>query len=496
MTGADNNNSPIAVVATEAPTESPPSVDNASKNAEENKQDEKSEENTSDALVEKTEMMTIQGTSNKIRVGGKGVTAGKIDWAEEQARQLADKTSVIYSECRSFEELELPDNLLKGVYAMGFKQPSKIQGKAFPIILKEHKDLLAQSQSGTGKTAAFSLGMLAKVDETKKYPQALCLSPARELAKQTYDVCCSIGKYTETKVFLAVAGQRFDRSHRFEEQIMIGTPGTILGYMKNRNLDPKQVTMLVFDEADQMLDHGNMQDDSIRIRKQLAREHQTLLFSATFSERVMRFATKVCPEAVKITIRQEELALDGISQYAIKCPDGDSRYSVLQDIYGGISIGQVIIFVETKSTADKLHRRMTADGHSVTVLYGGNQQAKVRMEASDRDRVLDDFKTGRSKVLITTNVLARGIDIDQVNMVINYDLPIRYENNQRMGVDYETYLHRIGRTGRFGRRGVAITFVYNRESADNMEKLKKYFGKPVSELSSDDPEAFSEAFSI
>ncbi|KNC75882.1 hypothetical protein SARC_11600, partial [Sphaeroforma arctica JP610] len=398
-----------------------------------------------DALAEQTETLTIMGTADKFSIAGKGAIGGRIDWTEEQERQQADKNSVIYSECQSFEELNLSETLLKGVYAMGFKKPSNIQAKAFPIILKENKDLLAQSQSGTGKTAAFSLGMLAKIDLTQQHPQALCVSPARELAKQTFDVCSEIGRFTDIGLHLAVSGQKRDRNLVIKEQIVIGTPGSVIDLLKSKKINGDHIKMLVFDEADQMLDVSSMQADSIRIRKQLNPNHQTLMFSATFTPRVLEFASKVCPEAVQITIEVKKQALDAISQFVIECPNQYSKYNVVTDIYDSVQIGQLIIFVNKKQTAQELCDKLTQAGHSVCSLFGGNAQDKYSMEAATRDRELDDFKSGRKKVLVTTNVLSRGIDIDQVNMVINYDLPIRFsEQGKPLGVDTEVYLHRIG----------------------------------------------------
>eukprot|EP00124_Ichthyophonus_hoferi_P001009 Ihof_evm4s45 gene=Ihof_evmTU4s45 len=416
-----------------------------------------------------------QEKAPKEKTGEQGISlkdksVKQIDWDVEVEVQRQDPNSPIYSKCQSFDELKINPDLLKGVYAMGFNRPSKIQETTLPMIVQSPPcDLLAQSQSGTGKTAAFSLGMLSRVKPDKHYPQAICLSPTRELARQTFDVCVKMGKYTDIKVLIGVQGERFPRGHSFEQQVIIGTPGTVTNWLKLRFFDPRKVVMLVFDEADQMLDVG-MRADSLRIKKALG-AHQTLLFSATYAESVRIFAEQVLKGANMVTLKKKELTLDGIRQFWVDCSDSEQRYEVLLDIYGAISVGQVIIFCERVETAYTLAQRMKEEGHEVGVLFGGSAKGRF-MEASERDEIMASFRDAKIRVLISTDVLARGIDISQVNVVINYDIPIHWDTRR---ADSETYLHRIGRTGRFGRRGLGINFCYDSRSRDAMRDIEKFF---------------------
>jgi ATP-dependent RNA helicase DDX19/DBP5 len=202
---------------------------------------------------------------------------------------------------------------------------------------------------------------------------------------------------------------------------------------------------------------------------------QIVLFSATFPERVRKFADRFAPNANQISLKQEELSVEGIKQFYMDCNDEAHKYDVLVALYSLLTIGQSIIFVRTRATADEIARRMTAEGHTVISLHG-------KQEPAERDFVIDSFRSGKSKVLITTNVLARGIDILQVNLVINYDMPL--DGNGRP--DPETYLHRIGRTGRFGRTGVSINFVHDKTSWEHMRAIEEYFGRPIMRVPTDD----------
>jgi len=202
---------------------------------------------------------------------------------------------------------------------------------------------------------------------------------------------------------------------------------------------------------------------------------QIALFSATFSQDLWKFALRFAPNANQISLKTEELSAEGIKQFYMDCKSEEQKFEILSAIYGLLTIGQSIIFVSRRDVADMLGRKMTNEGHRVIVLHG-------QFEAEDRDKVMDDFRSGKAKVLITTNVLARGIDVLQVNLVINYDLPL----DGRGRPDPETYLHRIGRTGRFGRTGVSINFVHDEKSFKEMKAIEKYFGKDIIRVPTDD----------
>lgn len=376
----------------------------------------------------------------------------------------ADPNSPLYS-VKSFEELGLKEELLKGLYAMKYNKPSKIQERALPLLLKNPpQNMIGQSQSGTGKTAAFSLTMLSRVDENQSYCQALCLAPARELARQTMEVIETMGRFTKIRTRLLVPGT-YDATTQFNEQIIVATPGTVLDLLRKRRLDPSHIKVFVLDEADNMLDLQGMADQCVRVKKVLPRDAQLVLFSATFPTEVRAYAEKFVPNANSLELKQEELNVDGIKQLYMDCDGEKNKFEVLCELYGLLTIGSSIIFVRTKATADKLYEKMSSQGHKVSVLHGS-------LENDRRDQLIDDFREGRSKVLITTNVLARGIDIASVSMVVNYDLPVDKDGK----ADPSTYLHRIGRTGRFGRVGVSISFVHDRQSYIVLEAIREYFG--------------------
>eukprot|EP00163_Fabomonas_tropica_P007734 TRINITY_DN1740_c4_g1_i1.p1 TRINITY_DN1740_c4_g1~~TRINITY_DN1740_c4_g1_i1.p1 ORF type:complete len:262 (+),score=85.53 TRINITY_DN1740_c4_g1_i1:196-981(+) len=233
--------------------------------------------------------------------------------------------------------------------------------------------------------------------------------------------------------------------------------------------------MFVLDEADVMLDQQGLGDQTIKIKKTLPKDVQVLLFSATYAKRVREFATKVVPNPSIITVKREKLSVSGIRQFYIKCGTEEQKLQLLGDIYAFLTIGSSIIFVQTRKAAQHIHKVMTDDGHTVSLLHGAD------METSERDRTLDNFRLGKTKVLITTNVLARGIDIMSVTLVVNYDVPVDRQGN----ADPETYLHRIGRSGRFGRKGVAINLIDNQKSMDVLNEIAAHFKKEIKEIPND-----------
>lgn len=391
------------------------------------------------------------------------------------AGNVSDLTNPLYVGVSSFEDMNLNQDLLKGVYAAGFEKPSKIQEKAIPLLLHNPPaNLIGQSQSGTGKTAAFTLAMLSRINTELKAPQAIILAPARELARQIMNVVCTLGKFYPATVQLAVK-ESIARGQKVNENVIIGTPGTILDLIKRRQIQTANIKFFVLDEADNMLDQQGLGDQSIRVRNMVPKTCQIALFSATFSSSLWQFALRFTPNANQISLKTEELSVEGIKQFYMDCKNEEEKFEILSAIYGLLTIGQSIIFVRRRDVADMLGRRMTNEGHKVVVLHG-------KFEADQRDNVMDDFRLGKAKVLITTNVLARGIDISQVNLVINYDMPV--DGNGMP--DPETYLHRIGRTGRFGRIGVSINFVHDKKSFAEMKAIEKYFGKEIIRVPTDD----------
>lgn len=469
---------PAATEKTEKPaesTESKPQSSDADKSKDEvvkteetveEPKEEKAEEKTEEKAEEKIEDKTEEKPADDVNPPQpetnliKSTYEVKVKLADLQA----DPNSPLFS-VKSFEELGLDEELLKGLYAMKFNKPSKIQEKALPLLLKNPAtNMIGQSQSGTGKTAAFSLTMLSRVDQLEKAVQAICLAPARELARQTLEVIQTMGRFTKITSRLVIPGT-YSASTVFDEQILVGTPGTLLDLIKKRKVNTLKVKVFVLDEADNMLDAQGLGDQCVRVKRVLPKTAQLVLFSATFPTEVREYAEKFVPNANSLELKQEELNVDGIKQLYMDCDSEAHKFEVLSELYGLLTIGSSIIFVRTKATADKLYKLMKEEGHTVSVLHGG-------LENQDRDRLIDDFREGRSKVLITTNVLARGIDIASVSMVVNYDLPVDQDNKP----DPSTYLHRIGRTGRFGRVGVSISFVHDKRSYETLQAIQEYFG--------------------
>ncbi|XP_064778507.1 ATP-dependent RNA helicase DDX19A-like isoform X3 [Oncorhynchus masou masou] len=377
-----------------------------------------------------------------------------------------DPKSPLYS-VKTFEELRLKDELLRGVYDMGFNRPSKIQENALPMMLAEPpQNLIAQSQSGTGKTAAFALAMLSHVDPANKWTQCLCIAPTYELALQTGKVIEQMGKfYPEVKLAYAIRGNKLDRGTKLQEQIVIGTPGTVLDWCsKLKIIDPKKISVFVLDEADVMIATQGHQDQSIRIQRMLPNECQMLLFSATFEDSVWKFAERVVPDPNIIKLKREEETLDTIKQYYVLCNDKDEKFTALCNIYGAITIAQAMIFCHTRRTAGWLSAELTKEGHVVALLSG-------EMTVEQRAAIIERFREGKEKVLVTTNVCSRGIDVEQVSVVINFDLPIDKDGN----ADNETYLHRIGRTGRFGKRGLAVNMIDSKHSMNILNQIEEHF---------------------
>lgn len=393
--------------------------------------------------------------------------------------QRQDPNSPLYS-VKSFERLHLKSEILKGIYAMGFNAPSRIQETALPILLADPpQNLIAQSQSGTGKTAAFVITMVSRVDTTLKYPQVLCLSPTYELAVQIGEATAKLAQFLPNiNIKIAVRGESISPYEQLSEHIIIGTPGKLVDWsLKFRIFDLTKIKVFVLDEADIMIAAQGHHDQCIRIHKQLSRKCQMLLFSATYDQAVMDFAQYIVPSPNVIRLRREEEALNNIKQYYVRCSSPEDKYKAIENIYGSITIGQAIIFCHSRKMADWLAGKMSADGHAVGVLSG-------ELTVEQRLLALDRFRMGIEKVLITTNVLSRGIDVEQVTIVVNFDLPVNANGN----ADCETYLHRIGRTGRFGKNGIAINLIHSQKTMRICREIENHFNKSIKEINADNAE--------
>ncbi|KAK9782431.1 putative P-loop containing nucleoside triphosphate hydrolase protein [Seiridium cardinale] len=431
-----------------------------------------------------------EGSIAAAQTDGAGEQAGgsnlqEVDYdVEVSLNELQQNQNHPLGSAKSFEELGLPDAVLQGLIALHFHKPSKVQEKALPLMLADPpQNMIAQSQSGTGKTAAFVTTVLSRIDLSQPHqPQALILAPTRELARQIQGVVQLIGQFCPNLIVEAAIPGVIGRDQKVQASVICATPGTVMDLIRRRQIDVSQLRVLVIDEADNMLDQQGLGDQCTRVKKfsMLPKSVQILLFSATFPDVVLRYAAKFAPSANQIKLKVQELTVRGISQMFMDCPSESNKYAILCQLYGLLTIGSSIIFVKTRESANEIQRRMTEDGHKVTALHGA-------FEGNARDALIDEFRTGRTKVLITTNVLARGIDVSSVNMVINYDVPMKGPGDREP--DAETYLHRIGRTGRFGRVGVSITFIFDKKSFEALQDIAEKYEIDLIRLVPDDWDA-------
>eukprot|EP00601_Ochromonadales_sp_CCMP2298_P013938 CAMPEP_0173235146 /NCGR_PEP_ID=MMETSP1142-20121109/10667_1 /TAXON_ID=483371 /ORGANISM="non described non described, Strain CCMP2298" /LENGTH=563 /DNA_ID=CAMNT_0014165361 /DNA_START=31 /DNA_END=1722 /DNA_ORIENTATION=- len=387
--------------------------------------------------------------------------------------------------------LKIPPPILESLtLEMRFEKPSEIQASTLPLILDRH-NVIAQAQSGAGKTIAFVIGMLAAIDPHSHTCQALCLTPTRELANQILsDAVRPLSSRLTVTYEEGLPGREVPRGAVCASHIVVGTPGTVKRWVKMGYLPLDRVRVFVLDEADKMVEERSLGADTIAIRKKLPNTCQILFFSATYGSEIIALARQLVPRAFLVTPRStEELVLDVIFQVRMdvtKCQGG--KLQVLKDIYDFMTVQQSIVFVEMRREADNVAGMMRQGGFEVSTLHG-------ELSPQDRDRVMADFRAGRTKVLITTNALARGVDVPAVAVVVNYDLPVTRMGNRLVG-DEATYLHRIGRCGRFGRRGTAINFLEKSTDFDILSSIEKHYSpdKPMTtEWDATDIEGLSDA---
>lgn len=366
----------------------------------------------------------------------------------------------------SFDSLGLKDHIQRGIYSYGFEKPSSIQARAIPLIMEGH-DVVAQSQSGTGKTATFVISILEKIDPTVRDCQALIMAPTRELALQIEKVTKSLSKYMEIEVMACIGGTsvRDDNSRlRKGVHIVIGTPGRVYDMIWHRKtLSTTELRVVCLDEADEMLSKGFCEQIEL-IFNELPQEAQVLLMSATLSPEILDITKRFMDNPKQILLKNDELTLEGIKQFYINVIKDQWKLDTLCDLYSTFTITQCIIYCSRKKIVDWLSDTMMKRDFTVSCLHSD-------MNHQERQEILQEFRTGQSRVLITTDVLSRGIDIQQVSLVINYDLP----------TNKETYIHRIGRSGRYGRKGVAINFV-TEQDARMLKDIESYYQTQIDEM--------------
>ena len=372
---------------------------------------------------------------------------------------------------KTWDDLNLKTEVLRGVYSYGFEHPSPIQRKAIGPIMKG-RDIIAQAQSGTGKTGAFSISAQNIINTDKKYTQVIILGPTRELARQIYEFNASIGKHLrDLRIKLLIGG--IDSEIDIEEMknnvphIVIGTPGRVHDMIRRNHINTNNIRLIILDEADEMLSQG-FKEQIYRIFQYLPKKVQVALFSASIPEELNLLTSKFLRDPQEILIKKDMLTLEGISQYYIAIESDQQKYLTLKDLYMKISVSQCIIYCNSVKRVSDLYEAMAEDEFPVGRIHSS-------MEKEDRERSYSEFKNGKTRVLISSNLTARGIDIQQVSTIINFDLPR----------DVHTYLHRIGRSGRWGRKGVSINFA-TRFDFKRLKEFEEYYSTQILEL----PESF------
>ena len=372
-------------------------------------------------------------------------------------------------EYTSFDHMDLPQELLRGIYGYGFEKPSEIQKRGIVPIAKG-RDLIAQAQSGTGKTGTFTIGSLARVDISVKQVQVLCLMPTRELAQQVELVASAIGGSMGIKTYAAMGKTPVREDIRALDrgvQFLVGTPGRIYDLMNRKAFNTSNIKVIIIDEADQMLEDRFREQLQCILNLGFPTTARCALFSATMNPDVIEFAEKLLDNPVRILISPEEVNLKGIHQYRVDLDREDWKFEVLLDLYKNLNITQALIYCNKRQKAEWLAEKMTAAGFPITCIHGD-------MEVRERMDRMTSFRKGDTRVLISTDLLARGIDVQQVSLVINYELPVQMDN----------YIHRIGRSGRYGRKGNAINLLCN-EDLRSMKEIEAYYKITVDMLPKD-----------
>lgn len=375
------------------------------------------------------------------------------------------------AEYQAFDQMGLKPELLDGIFLYGFKEPSKIQQLAI-VPIASGRDVIAQAQSGTGKTATFGVAILQRIKlgaDAPRTPQALVLAPTRELALQSVKVLEGIGNKMKVRVVSLIGGtdvREDEEALRRGCHVVVGTPGRVSHMMKTGALSTQDCSMLVIDEADEMLSHG-FSDQVYEILRACNKDTQLVLISATLPREILDLAANFMEKALRILVKESELTLEGIRQYKVDVAQDDWKDSVIVDLFKVLSVQQGVIFCNTIPKVRAVADTLKAAGHTVAMIH-------AELEQEERSRIMDQFRGGKARTLVATNIIARGIDVQNVSLVINYDIP----------KNPETYLHRIGRSGRYGRKGVAINLVSEREKA-SLDRICQTFSIEIHDLPED-----------
>merc|ERR1711904_628553 len=379
--------------------------------------------------------------------------------------KLVFETSADVEVVPTFDEIGLRDDLLRGIYAYGFEKPSAVQQRAI-IPITGGRDVIAQSQSGTGKTATLSISSLHILDTKLREVQVLVLSPTRELAGQIEKTVKALGDYMNVVTHCCIGGKSIGEDIRKLDNgvhLVSGTPGRVFDMIKRRNLRTRSIKMFILDEADEMLSQG-FKEQIYDVYRYLPPATQVVLTSATLPNEVLEMTTKFMTDPVRILVKRDELTLEGIKQFFVAVEKEEWKFDTLCDLYDTLTITQAVIFCNTKKKVDWLTDRMRKSNFTVSAIHGDMPQA-------ERDAITEEFRQGKSRVLICTDIFGRGIDVAQVSLVINYDLP-----NSR-----ELFIHRVGRSGRFGRKGVAINFVKD-DDIQILRDIEQFYSTQIDEM--------------
>lgn len=393
-------------------------------------------------------------------------------------------------EYKSFDDMGLDDKILRGIYSFGFERPSPVQEKAIVPIMKGY-DILAQAQSGTGKTGAFLIGGISRIDTSKNEVQMVVISPTRELADQTAKVAKGIGEYIGLRTHTATGGvsvlsdveviRQSSSKAPHVPHLLLATPGRLYDLISRKVLTTNSIKVLVLDEADQMLEARFREQVLCILNLGWPKTTQIALLSATMTPEVVEVTKKLLKDQVEILLEPEQVTLEGIKQWCVyvlreNVLSEDLKLDTLCDLYEFLNLQQSVIFVNTRPKAEQLADQMRKRGFDLDCIHG-------EMDVEERRRRMADFRLGKCRVLISTDLLARGIDIQQLSIVINYELPLNKEN----------YIHRIGRSGRFGRKGASINLIGSERERVNQQAIEAYYSVVIRDLPFDASKIYSDS---
>lgn len=387
-----------------------------------------------------------------------------------------------------FDSFNLNENLLRGIYSYGWEKTSTIQNKSLSTII-EGKDVIINGHSGTGKTGAFLIGIIEQILKQKEKEQqnqerceinAIILSPTKELAEQTYNVASKLCTYCNINNVLCIGGKNLEYNKNFDKTlptIIIGTTGKLCYIIKNTYKYLKQclnIKYLVIDEIDNMLTE-TFHNDLQYIINIINKDAQILFVSATIDDTILPIISNITKNPILINTISEDIenvkdnkTLKGIKSYYINCEKDEWKFDTIMDLIKSIIVSQCVIFVNTRKLCIELQEKLIDEDFTVNSIHG-------EMEQSERDGIMNDFRNGKIRILLSTDLIGRGIDVQQISLVINYELPM---NNAQ-------YIHRIGRTGRFGRKGVAINLIGENSELTKLHSIERFYNTKIEQLPAD-----------